>query len=57
MMRQVWIVLLLLGVVANLGVGWLAYSDGNMGSVSLSIGLAAMCAGVAYLRIKQGAKK
>ena len=56
-MRQVWFVLLLLGVVANLGVGWLAYNDGNMGSVSLSIGLAAICAGVAYLRIKQGAKK
>ncbi|MCH2076775.1 MAG: hypothetical protein MK180_07795 [Rhodobacteraceae bacterium] len=56
-MRQIWIVLLLVGVVANLGVGWLAYQNGDMGSVSLSIGLAAMCAGVAYLRVKQAEKK
>ncbi|MEM6277289.1 MAG: hypothetical protein AAF714_10090 [Pseudomonadota bacterium] len=56
-MQQIWLILLILGVVANLVVGVLAYRDGEMGHVATSIMLAILCAGVAYLRIKQMEKK
>ncbi|MEM1234322.1 MAG: hypothetical protein AAGH70_09365 [Pseudomonadota bacterium] len=56
-MQQVWVTLLLLGVVANLVVGVLAFRDGEMGHVATSLMLAILCAGVAYLRIKQTEKK
>ncbi|MEL6550529.1 MAG: hypothetical protein AAFQ54_09835 [Pseudomonadota bacterium] len=52
-MQQVWIILLLLGVVANAIIGWLAFQDGAMGQVTTSVILGALCAAVAYLRIKQ----
>ncbi|MEM1101805.1 MAG: hypothetical protein AAGH73_09790 [Pseudomonadota bacterium] len=52
-MQQVWIILLLLGVVANAIIGWLAFQDGASGQVTTSVILGALCAAVAYLRIKQ----
>lgn len=52
-MQQVWIILLLLGVVANAIIGWLAFQDGATGQVTTSVILGALCAAVAYLRIKQ----
>ena len=55
-MQQVWIILLILGVAANVYIGWLAYQDGATPQVITSVLLAALCAGVAYLRIKQGEK-
>ncbi|MEM1375007.1 MAG: hypothetical protein AAGF78_11570 [Pseudomonadota bacterium] len=56
-MQQVWIILLMLGVAANLVIAVLAFGDGEMGHVVTSVLLAALCAGVAYLRIKQAEKK
>lgn len=52
-MQQVWIILLVLGVAANLFIGWLAFQDGEIGQMVTALALAALCAGVAYLRIKQ----
>lgn len=57
MMQQIWILLLILGVAANLFIAWLAFQDGAMGQVATAIALAALCGGVAYLRIKQSEKK
>ncbi|MEO1706049.1 MAG: hypothetical protein AAFR50_12035 [Pseudomonadota bacterium] len=56
-MQQIWIILLVLGVAANVVIGWLAFQDGAMGQVATSLLLAALCGGVAYLRIKQAEKK
>ncbi|MEO0487245.1 MAG: hypothetical protein AAF092_15170 [Pseudomonadota bacterium] len=56
-MQQVWIILLILGVAANLYIGWLAYQDGAMGQVATAVALAALCGGVAYLRMKQAGGK
>ena len=56
-MQQVWIILLALGVAANLVIAWLAFRDGEMGHVFTALVLAALCGGVAYLRIKQAEDK
>ncbi|MEL6914916.1 MAG: hypothetical protein AAFP13_10470 [Pseudomonadota bacterium] len=56
-MNPVWIFLLILGVIANAIIGWLAYQDGEIGHVTTSIILGALCAGVAYLRIKRMEEK
>ena len=56
-MQRLWIILLVLGAVANFYIAWLAFQDGAMGQVAIAIALALLCAGVAYLRLNQGEKR
>ncbi|MEM8648764.1 MAG: hypothetical protein AAGF86_20820 [Pseudomonadota bacterium] len=56
-MQQVWLILLAMGFCANVYIAWLAFQGGSMGHVVTGLALAALCAGVAYIRIKQMEKR